>query len=126
MDVEEDDDDQFGTVQYSERDIVVNTEDDNEEAYALREMVSGGSVRAAQSPRQGFEETVVMDAKPTSSHHINTNSSGHSQLVIDSLKSRIHQLVSLFFLVIIRISYRLNMYYIRNMQPAVHLVVSSV
>jgi hypothetical protein len=98
LDVEEDDDDQFGTVQYSERDIVVNTEDDNEEAYALREMVSGGSVRAAQSPRHGFEETVVMDEKPSSSsHHINTNSSGHSQLVIDSLKSRIHQLVSFPF-----------------------------
>ncbi|KAI8882084.1 hypothetical protein K501DRAFT_252054 [Backusella circina FSU 941] len=85
LDVEEDDDDQFGTIQYSERDIVVSTED--EEAYALREMVSGGSVRPVQS--QEFEETVVMDDERT--HHQQQHLS-NGQLVIDSLKSRIHQL----------------------------------
>lgn len=45
LDVEDDDAAQFGQSQYTERDIVVNMDDDTEDASALREMVSGGTVR---------------------------------------------------------------------------------
>lgn len=43
LDVEDDDAAQYGEHQYTERDILVNMEDDNEDAHALREMVSGGA-----------------------------------------------------------------------------------
>jgi hypothetical protein len=43
LDVEDDDAAQFGQSQYTERDIVVNIDDDTEDASALREMVSGGA-----------------------------------------------------------------------------------
>lgn len=45
LDVEDDDAAQFGVTQYTERDIVVNMDENNENDSALREMVSGGSVR---------------------------------------------------------------------------------
>lgn len=49
LDVEDDDAAQFGETQYTERDIVVNMDDNNENDSALREMVSGGSVRTPTS-----------------------------------------------------------------------------
>lgn len=49
LDVEDDDAAQFGESQYTERDIVVNMDDNNENDSALREMVSGGSVRTPTS-----------------------------------------------------------------------------
>lgn len=51
LDVEDDDAAQFGQSQYTERDIVVNMDDDTEDASALREMVSGGTVRTPTSDR---------------------------------------------------------------------------
>lgn len=52
LDVEDDDAAQFGQSQYTERDIVVNMDDDTEDASALREMVSGGaSTRSPTSHR---------------------------------------------------------------------------
>jgi hypothetical protein len=52
LDVEDDDAAQFGQSQYTERDIVVNMDDDTEDASALREMVSGGaSTRTPTSDR---------------------------------------------------------------------------
>ncbi|CEP09025.1 hypothetical protein [Parasitella parasitica] len=45
LDVEDDDAAQFGETQYTERDIVVTMDENNENESALREMVSGGSVR---------------------------------------------------------------------------------
>ncbi|CAO3649947.1 unnamed protein product [Mucor hiemalis] len=100
LDVEDDDAAQFGQSQYTERDILVNMDDDTEDASALREMVSGGAMRTStsegsSSERQGFEETV---SDVGWSKNLNTNmranlgGGGHSKLVIDSLKSRIHQL----------------------------------
>lgn len=41
LDVEDDGDDEYGAIQYSERDIVFDSQD--EDASALREMVSGAS-----------------------------------------------------------------------------------
>lgn len=51
LDVEDDDAAQFGQSQYTERDIVVNMDDDTEDASALREMVSGGTMRTPTSER---------------------------------------------------------------------------
>lgn len=51
LDVEDDDAAQFGETQYTERDIVVNMDENNENDSALREMVSGGSVRTPTSER---------------------------------------------------------------------------
>ena len=51
LDVEDDDAAQFGQSQYNERDIVVNSDDENEDASALREMVSGGTTRTPNSER---------------------------------------------------------------------------
>jgi hypothetical protein len=39
----EDDDVEYGTSQYNELDIMVNSDEDNEDTNALREMISGGS-----------------------------------------------------------------------------------
>ncbi|KAI7892063.1 uncharacterized protein EV154DRAFT_203113 [Mucor mucedo] len=98
LDVEDDDAAQFGQSQYTERDIVVNMDDDTEDASALREMVSGGTMRTPTSEtegeRQGFEETVSVSGW---NHHLkkeahHSTGEGHSKLIIDSLKSRIHQL----------------------------------
>lgn len=96
LDVEDDDAAQFGQSQYTERDIVVNMDDDTEDASALREMVSGGTMRTPTSDtdgeRQGFEETVSVSGW---NHHLKKEdyqTEGHSKLIIDSLKSRIHQL----------------------------------
>ncbi|KAL0092414.1 hypothetical protein J3Q64DRAFT_1214970 [Phycomyces blakesleeanus] len=108
LDVEDDDAAQFGESQYTERDIVVNSDDDNENASALREMVSGGMTRGStatasvqdgdegevDSPRSGFEETVSdagWERHLTHSNQMNSNS-GQSRLVVDSLKARIQQL----------------------------------
>lgn len=49
LDVEDDDAEQYGESQYTERDILVNADEDNEDAYALREMVSGGTTRNSPS-----------------------------------------------------------------------------
>ncbi|CAO3700004.1 unnamed protein product [Rhizopus stolonifer] len=46
LDVEDDDAEQYGETQYTERDILVNADEDNEDAFALREMVSGGTARS--------------------------------------------------------------------------------
>lgn len=51
LDVEDDDAAQFGESQYTERDILVNMDDDTEDASALREMVSGGTMRTPTSER---------------------------------------------------------------------------
>lgn len=51
LDVEDDGAAQFGESQYTERDIVVNMDDDTEDASALREMVSGGTMRIPTSER---------------------------------------------------------------------------
>ncbi|KAI7862653.1 hypothetical protein BDF14DRAFT_1518407 [Spinellus fusiger] len=122
LDVEDDDAAQFGQSQYTERDIVVNDEDDNEDAFALREMVSGTPARESTatssvqeeeeeeeeeekenvSMREGFEATATATATSAEngsewSHSSPLNSSvsaapGQSRLVIDSLRSRIQQL----------------------------------
>lgn len=47
LDVEDDDAEQYGETQYTERDILVNADEDNEDAFALREMVSGGTTRSS-------------------------------------------------------------------------------
>ncbi|KAI7902203.1 uncharacterized protein BX663DRAFT_512083 [Cokeromyces recurvatus] len=98
LDVEDDDVAQFGQSQYTERDIVVNTDD--EDASALREMVSGGV--ATSRERQGFEETVsvagwnrhLQKEEQHDKYYIKKSStdSHHSSLVIESLKTRIHEL----------------------------------
>ncbi|CAO3587256.1 unnamed protein product [Absidia cylindrospora] len=103
----EDDDVEYGHSQYNERDIMINSDDDNEDSSALREMVSGGgSTRVTQdsdddenddSPQYQFEET-VSDAgwnkhlmeHSNKSHDISPSTTGN--LVMDSLKSRIHEL----------------------------------
>ncbi|KAI9481274.1 MAG: hypothetical protein EXX96DRAFT_566095 [Benjaminiella poitrasii] len=102
LDVEDDDVAQFGQSQYTERDIVVNADDENEDASALREMVSGGTTSARE--RQGFEETVSVAGwnrhlqeeerqdKYLLKHSGTGGSSNHSSLVIESLKARIHEL----------------------------------
>lgn len=98
LDVEDDDAAQFGESQYTERDILVNMDDDTEDASALREMVSGGTMRTPTSEgneRQGFEETVSdigWSKNLNTNMRANLSGGGHSKLVIDSLKSRIHQL----------------------------------
>ncbi|KAI9275033.1 hypothetical protein EDC94DRAFT_591855 [Helicostylum pulchrum] len=96
LDVEDDDAAQFGQSQYTERDIVVNMDDDTEDASALREMVSGGTVRTPTSDsgeRQGFEETVsVAGWENHLKKEVYRTGESHSKLVIESLKSRIHQL----------------------------------
>ncbi|KAI8379572.1 uncharacterized protein BYT42DRAFT_331638 [Radiomyces spectabilis] len=108
LDVEEDDDDQYGGTQYTERDIVVNDENENEEVLALREMVTSGVTsgvaRSAaavvgseetDSVRSGFEETVSdIGWERHLARETVLDSGGHagSRLVIESLKSRIHQL----------------------------------
>ncbi|KAI8084731.1 uncharacterized protein BX664DRAFT_266699 [Halteromyces radiatus] len=90
LDIEEDDA-EYGHSQYNERDIMVNMDEDNDDSNALREMISEAS------PQSGFEETVsdagwdrhlAMD-HPSSSE-ISQSTTGN--LVVDSLKSRIHQL----------------------------------
>ncbi|ORZ16298.1 hypothetical protein BCR42DRAFT_414756 [Absidia repens] len=103
----EDDDVEYGHSQYNERDIMINSDDDNEDSSALREMVSGGgSTRVAQesddeenddSPQYQFEET-VSDAgwnKHLMEHNnksLDMPTSTTGNLVMDSLKSRIHEL----------------------------------
>ncbi|CAO3641535.1 unnamed protein product [Mucor fragilis] len=101
LDVEDDDAAQFGETQYTERDIVVNMDDNNENDSALREMVSGGSVRTPTSEgdqqRQEFEATVSVsgwDQHLKKESHYTTSSKNQSSLVIDSLKARIHELES--------------------------------
>ncbi|KAG1168804.1 hypothetical protein G6F70_008893 [Rhizopus microsporus] len=94
LDVEDDDAAQYGEHQYTERDILVNMEDDNEDAHALREMVSGGtSHNSPSSIRQEFEETV---SETGWEQHLSTTGGftegGHSKLVIESLKTHIRQL----------------------------------
>ncbi|KAG0745845.1 hypothetical protein G6F57_007022 [Rhizopus arrhizus] len=94
LDVEDDDAEQYGESQYTERDILVNADEDNEDAYALREMVSGGTTRNSPSlERQGFEETVSATGWD---QHLNTVSGttggDYSKLVIESLKTHIRQL----------------------------------
>ncbi|CDH58471.1 ring finger protein 220 [Lichtheimia corymbifera JMRC:FSU:9682] len=93
LDVEDDGDDEYGAIQYSERDIVFDPQD--EDASALREMVSGASPSTTpRTPdnghRSGYEETVSDEGwRRTTSEDVQT---GHSRLVIESLKSRIQQL----------------------------------
>ncbi|CAO0802995.1 unnamed protein product [Mucor circinelloides] len=103
LDVEDDDAAQFGETQYTERDIVVNMDENNENDSALREMVSGGSVRTPTSEsdqqRQEFEATVSVSGwdqhLKKESHYTNKSpSKNQSSLVIDSLKARIHELES--------------------------------
>ncbi|KAL0138301.1 hypothetical protein V8B55DRAFT_1536870 [Mucor lusitanicus] len=103
LDVEDDDAAQFGESQYTERDIVVNMDDNNENDSALREMVSGGSVRTPTSEgdqqRQEFEATVSVSGwdqhlKKESHYTTSSSSKNQSSLVIDSLKARIHELES--------------------------------
>ncbi|KAI9498652.1 hypothetical protein BDB00DRAFT_798939 [Zychaea mexicana] len=103
LDVEDDDADQYGQTQYTERDIYAT--DETEDVSALREMVSGGggsgssarqTTPSVDSPRSGFEETVSDEGWQrsilSSSEQHQVPGSGHSRLVIESLKSRIHQL----------------------------------
>lgn len=95
LDVEDDDAEQYGETQYTERDILVNADEDNEDAFALREMVSGGTTRSSPaSERQGFEETVSVAGWDQHLNTLNGNTVGNSQskLVIDSLKAHIRQL----------------------------------
>ncbi|KAI8636761.1 hypothetical protein BD408DRAFT_425614 [Parasitella parasitica] len=106
LDVEDDDAAQFGATQYTERDIVVNMDENNENDSALREMVSGGSVRTPtlesdQEQGQDFEATVSVSGwdqhLKKESHYTHSTSSPskkQSSLVIDSLKARIHELES--------------------------------
>ncbi|KAI8989557.1 hypothetical protein BDB01DRAFT_842206 [Pilobolus umbonatus] len=97
LDVEDDDAAQYGESQYTERDIVVDMDDENEDESALREMVSGGSIRTAISDRERdeFEEAVSIAGW---NQHLNNESTNikskedHSRLIIDSLKARIHEL----------------------------------
>ncbi|KAI9283359.1 hypothetical protein BY458DRAFT_530983 [Sporodiniella umbellata] len=95
LDVEDDDAEQYGETQYTERDILVNEDEDNEDAFALREMVSGGAIRSPpNSGRQGFEETVSSTGwdKHINIHNGSTTGNDQSKLVIDSLKAHIRQL----------------------------------
>ncbi|KAI9258978.1 hypothetical protein BDA99DRAFT_514669 [Phascolomyces articulosus] len=99
LDVEDDDAEQYGQTQYTERDIYA--QDETEDDSALREMVSGASgsgtrqsSASVDSPRSGFEETVSDEGwkRSISSEQHLIPETGHSRLVIESLKSRIHQL----------------------------------
>jgi E3 ubiquitin-protein ligase RNF220 len=107
LDVEDDDVNQYGEAQYSERDIVVNPDDENEDSAALREMVSGTPISRSSSSgpsgqgqsvqRPGYEATVSDDGWKqhlTKDAVIPTNAAGHTKLVIESLRSQINQLVS--------------------------------
>ncbi|KAI8968385.1 hypothetical protein BDF20DRAFT_896061 [Mycotypha africana] len=96
LDVEDDDAAQYGESQYTERDILVNEND--EDANALREMVSGGITRSTSAEsngrRLGFEET-VSDAgweAHLKSEDALASDDNHSSLLIDSLKARIREL----------------------------------
>jgi hypothetical protein len=106
LDVEDDDVNQFGEAQYSERDIVVNPDDENEDSAALREMVSGTPISRSSSSgptgqgqstqRPGYEATVSDDGWKQhllKDAAIPTNTAGHTKLVIESLRSQINQLV---------------------------------
>ncbi|CAO3696327.1 unnamed protein product [Umbelopsis ramanniana] len=107
LDVEDDDVNQYGEAQYSERDIVVNPDDENEDSAALREMVSGTPISRSSSSgpsgqgqsaqRPGYEATVSDDGwmqHLTKDAVIPTNAAGHTKLVIESLRSQINQLES--------------------------------
>ncbi|KAI8332300.1 hypothetical protein BC941DRAFT_359389 [Chlamydoabsidia padenii] len=92
----EDDDVEYGTSQYNERDIMVNSDDDNEDTNALREMISGGST-SDENSELGFEETVSDEGwnrylAKTGSSSSDAPVSTSGNLVVESLKSRIHQL----------------------------------
>ncbi|KAI7857618.1 hypothetical protein BDC45DRAFT_500247 [Circinella umbellata] len=99
LDVEDDDAAQYGQSQYNERDIFA--QDETEDVSALREMVSGASgsgtrqsSTSADSPRSGFEETVSDEGwkRSVMTEQYLIPEAGHSRLVIESLKQRIHQL----------------------------------
>ncbi|CAM0139656.1 unnamed protein product [Umbelopsis sp. WA50703] len=105
LDVEDDDADQFGEAQYSERDIVVNQDDDNEDSAALREMVSGTTISRKNTPtknantlpgqRPGYEATVSDDGWKQhllKDATIPADAAGHTKLVIESLRAQINQL----------------------------------
>ncbi|SAM03293.1 hypothetical protein [Absidia glauca] len=107
----EDDDVEYGTSQYNELDIMVNSDEDNEDTNALREMISGGSSKQEEGEDDDddddddsdsqleldFEETVsdegwnrYLATTASSSSDAPVSTSGN--LVVESLKSRIHQL----------------------------------
>ncbi|KAI8337311.1 hypothetical protein BD560DRAFT_413265 [Blakeslea trispora] len=89
LDVEDDDAEEYGENQYTEGDIVNNGDD--EDTSALRQMVSGSTGQA----RQGFEESVSeMGWQEHLSKEESLPSAGRPNLLIDSLKARIHQLES--------------------------------
>ncbi|OBZ87562.1 hypothetical protein A0J61_04393 [Choanephora cucurbitarum] len=89
LDVEDDDADEYGESQYTERDVVNNGDD--EDTSALRQMVSGSTGQT----RQGFEESVSETGwQEHLSKEDKVPSAGRSNLLIDSLKARIHQLES--------------------------------
>ncbi|KAG2180018.1 hypothetical protein INT43_003805, partial [Umbelopsis isabellina] len=105
LDVEDDDADEFGEAQYSERDIVVNQDDDNEDSAALREMVSGTTISRKNTPTQnatslpgqrpGYEATVSDDGWKQhllKDIAIPADAAGHTKLVIESLRAQITQL----------------------------------
>jgi hypothetical protein len=107
LDVEDDDVNQYGEAQYSERDMVINPDDENEDSAALREMVSGTPISRSSSSgpsapdqstqRPGYEATVSDDGWKQhllKDAAIPTHTAGHTKLVIESLRSQIHQLVS--------------------------------
>ncbi|KAI9321005.1 hypothetical protein BX666DRAFT_1262568 [Dichotomocladium elegans] len=103
LDVEDDDDAKYGAVQYTEGDVVFGAEED-EDAEALREMVAGSS-NTRRSPdqqeheqqgqqRSDYEDTVSDEnwRRTAQEDALQAEAGGHSRLIVESLKSRIHQL----------------------------------